>query len=354
MEYKIHKVVADEKLADIAEKYNVSIDEIKKENPKVRFFKSFFGVEYVGHLQNLKIPITKPIEIEKSENEKILDSLNFEKVTRYRCTQNNVTKALDSVTFSSEIKTQYLLSVAKNESKYFHVQLEDYIFQITPKDLDVTFQLVKPIEFLKNNVKFSQNNQAEFTKIINLNQIKQKWINFRNNVLPEIKFFKRLKQQSEKASTDFIKTSNLELTNELKFKEILGKNLFYHILLKANSGDDLEDYSFSQFSQIFPNQEITVRVSKTKVSENENTKVFRLVGELDREKLSEEKLLKQYNEIYKPLLKFAFTEFDYVYRITYTLDAETGLLIDSKASINEKIKNNFESITQFEIKQVEL
>ena len=55
MEYKIHKVVAEEKLSDIAEKYNVSIDEIKKENPEARFFKAFLGPEYAGHLQNLKI-----------------------------------------------------------------------------------------------------------------------------------------------------------------------------------------------------------------------------------------------------------------------------------------------------------
>ena len=63
---------------------------------------------------------------------------------------------------------------------------------------------------------------------------------------------------------------------------------------------------------------------------------------------------KQYDEIYKPMLKYSFTDYDYIYRITYTLSKSTGVLLDGKVLLDEKIKNNFECITQFDIKQVEL
>lgn len=167
-------------------------------------------------------------------------------------------------------------------------------------------------------------------------------------------FTKKIRQQSQESAEDFINRGDVEFSNESKVKEVLDKNLFYHVLLKANVGDNLEDYSFIQHSQLFPNQELKINVVQSKISENENTAMFKLTGELDRENISEQKLEELYNEIYKPLLKYSYTEFDYIYRITYTVDTKTGLLIDGRVSLNEKIKNNFESITQFEIKQVEL
>ena len=326
MEYIIYEVKADEKLEDIAEKHRVSAEDIKKSNPNVRIFKSFWGVEVVGCLQQLKIP-------QKNASNTIVkipkeDSLSFEKLARFRCEQTNITKVLDNITFSSIIKTQYLLSEAKEKNhKTLHILLEDYIPQVNPNELEVSFELVKPIEFFKNNVKLMLDANGDVDKIINFNQIEREWIRFKKNELPNINFFNQIKAQSEESARDFIKMGNIEFSNESKFKEVLYKNLFYHIFLKVN---------------------------KTIVSEDENTIVFRLVGNLEKNKISTEELEKQYNEIYKPMLKYSFTDYDYIYRITYTLSKSTGVLLDGKVLLDEKIKNNFECITQFDIKQVEL
>ncbi len=352
MEYKTHKVEAEEKLSEIAKKYNLSITEIKKSNPDVRFFKNFWGEDYVAFMQTLKIPILTPIT---KNNLLLLRSLFFQKKARYRCNQINVTKALNSVTFSADIKTQYLLSIAKYKNPCFHILLEDYIHHITPQELDASFELIKPVELLKNDIKFiQQDKEAQISNILNFSLIEKKWEKFKDEVLPNIDFYKELRKQSKESAEDFINSGNTEFSNESKFKEVLDKNLFYHVLLKANVGDNLEDYSFTQKSQLFPDQELKINVVKTKISENENTAMFKLTGELDRENISEQKLEEQYNEIYKPLLKYSYTEFDYIYRITYTIDTKTGFLIEGRVSLSEKIKNNFESITQFEIKQVEL
>jgi len=353
MEYIIYEVKADEKLEDIAEKHRVSAEDIKKSNPNVRIFKSFWGVEVVGCLQQLKIP-------QKNASNTIVkipkeDSLSFEKIARFRCEQTNITKVLDNITFSSTIKTQYLLSEAKEKLyKALHILLEDYIPQVNPNELEVSFELVKPIEFFKNNIKLILDTNGDIDKIINFKQIEREWIRFKKNELPNINFFNQIKAQKEEAARDFIKMGNIEFSNESKFKEVLYKNLFYHIFLKANRGEKIEGYTFSQISQLFPNQEITVKVNKTIVFEDENTIVFRLVGNLQKDKISVEELKKQYDEIYKPMLKYSFTDYDYIYRITYTLSKSTGVLLDGKVLLDEKIKNNFECITQFDIKQVEL
>ena len=354
MEFTIYDIQGEEKLSNISEKYGISIKEIKRMNPEVRFFKVLFDGEWVAAQQRLKIPI-KIIDTKiRGKEEKLLNNLYFEPIARYRCTQINITKALNDITFSSDIKSQYLLSSAQNEKKYFYIQLEDYIYKIDPRALEVSFELVKPIEFIKNNIKFSQNDNAQIDKILNIRKIEKDWLYFRENKLPKINFYKQLKSQSKKAANDFITTGNIEFSNEKVFKNNLYKNLFYYILLKSNIGDNLKDYLFTQYSQIFPEQQLEVKVKKKKIAATENITKFKLVGELQKDKLSEENLIKQYNEIYQPLLKYAFTEFNYIYRIIYTLDNKTGLLLDAKASLNEKVKNNFETITQFELNQVEL
>lgn len=299
-------------------------------------------------------------DFDKMENTGLLikeDSvglLNFESIARYRCRQINITKVLDDTTFSSDIKTQYLLSATKTASKCFHVQLEDYIYNIDPKAMEIVFEVVKPVEFIRNNIKFLQNEKAEVTDVLNIKELNQNWENFKQDKLPKSEFFKKLKEQSAEAAEDFIKTGNNEFSKVSVLNEILNKNLFYHILLKVNLKDRLKDFSFTQFSQLFPHLELTTHVTKTKFSEDANTTVFKLLGTLQRDNLSEDDLRKQYDEIYKPMIKFAFTEFDYIYRITYTSDTKTGILLDATASLSERIKNNFETITQFQIKKVEL
>lgn len=99
---------------------------------------------------------------------------------------------------------------------------------------------------------------------------------------------------------------------------------------------------------------LNIDVERHIVSKDELTTVYRLVGKLNRANLNNKHLLSLYNEYYKPLLKFSYTEFDCIYRIVYTLDNETNMLIDAQLSMSEKIKNNYESITQFTIKTVEL
>lgn len=138
------------------------------------------------------------------------------------------------------------------------------------------------------------------------------------------------------------------------FAKTLDKNLFFHILFRALQGSDLSDYDLIQFSQIFPKVNVKVHVVKSVVKEDEETIVYRLVGTLDEGNISTNHLKKMYDEIYKPMINYAFTEFDYIYRIIYTLDKKSGFLMEGKCILSEKIKNNYEILTEYIIKQVQL
>jgi len=282
------------------------------------------------------------------------EKLEFSKIARYRCSQITVTQLNGEVTFSAEIGAQYLLSTAKKAANILHVKLEDYIYQTDPKAMEAALTLVEPLEYLKNNIIFTQNRKGEFVEIFNFQRLTREWENFRDNKLSQIEFYQKLKEQSTKAAEDIINTGNMEFSDPVNIKSTLSRNLFYHILLRANVGEELDNYKVSQLSQLFPNQMLYTDVTISKVSEDASTITLQLVGDLNRENISDENLKKQYDELYKPVIKFNFSEFDQIYRIIYTIDLKTGLLIDAKAYLSESIKNNYESVTNFDLRRVEL
>ncbi len=105
---------------------------------------------------------------------------------------------------------------------------------------------------------------------------------------------------------------------------------------------------------IFPEVELNTKVIKSIVTEDELSITYRLVGELDRNNLNEHKLINIYNDLYLPLIKYSYTEFDSVYRITYSLEKKTHNLISASITMSEQVKNNYQIISKFELKQVDL
>lgn len=166
--------------------------------------------------------------------------------------------------------------------------------------------------------------------------------------------YQQLSSQAPEQTEDIIKTGNKEFLDDGNLPLSLDKNLFHHIFVRAFKGDKLQNYRLKQFSQLFPNIDLITDVVKSVVTENDDTATYRLVGTLNRDNLSESILKDMYDKIYKPTIKYSYTEFDFIYRITYTIDKSTNFLIDAKASLAEKIKNNFEVITEYNIKQVEV
>lgn len=357
MEYKIHTVNGEEKLSSIAEKYNTTSEAIKALNPNMRIVGSFLiGGTFIAHGQQIKIPIRilEQVKVERKQGDTIPEG-EFIKQVRYRCNQDNLIIIDGTPNFSCELKTQYLLSTLNNEEqKYLNVKLEDYITSIQPQGMQEAFELIKQIELIRNQIIFTQDNLGKISKIHNLGTLENNWKRFLNKEVKNIPFFQELEKRSPDTIQDFIKNGNKEFSSNGELAEVLDKNLFYHILLKANLQDNLKEYILNQQSQIFPNIKLQIKVVKSIASEDDLSTTYRVVGTLNKEKLNEKELQKLYIEMYQPLIKFSYTEFDYIYRITYVIENKTGLLINASASLSEQVKNNYETITKFELKKIEL
>lgn len=125
-------------------------------------------------------------------------------------------------------------------------------------------------------------------------------------------------------------------------------------MINVYNDDKNMEYSFNQMSQIFPEIPLKINVLRSIVSDNENSQTFRIVGNLDINSVNLNSIRNLYEKLYQPIIKFSFTEFDFVYRITYEIEKETNILINASVSIKESVKNNYDVITKYELRKVEL
>lgn len=351
MKYITYKTKKEEKLKELAEQFQTSPELIKKANPKAKIFTSFpWGYEVVSYDEILKIPVPDESTIEDETHSFKTDE--FIPIARYRCSQQNSTRALSEVRFSAEIKSEYLLSKLEKDKTYYHVGLKDYVYLVHPNEMGSFFDLAREVEFVRNNVQFSQEEKEKIT-IHNISEILTNWEHCKNEIIPKLPFFKVMQEKDPSAAIDFLNKGDEEFLDEEKLVGILNANLFYHILWKMIA-NNLNSYNFVQPSQIFPKITLNINVNKTIISEKGNIKTYKLTGKWDKEKLPMEELINIYDEIYKPLLRFSFTEYDFIYNITYTVDTTKGILLEAIALVYEKIKNNFEVISQFKLETTEL
>ncbi|HCR76145.1 MAG TPA: hypothetical protein DIW37_07045 [Chryseobacterium sp.] len=80
---------------------------------------------------------------------------------------------------------------------------------------------------------------------------------------------------------------------------------------------------------------------------------FRTVGTLLRDKIDSSLLEQQYNKFYKPIIEYGFSEYNYDYRIRRMVDKKTGTIVNASALMKEEVKNNYQLVTQFDLKQIE-
>lgn len=355
MAFEIYKVVAEEKISVVAAKFNITVEELKRLNPDVRYFSALFGPEYIACLQDIRIPVQE-IKIkngeEKSEEE-FIRSLIFNEGARYRCEQFNTTKVEENIVFYCNTKKQYRTNKV-TDSNFIKVTLEEYSYKINPQNLSTAIEATKALEFDKENVILELNEYNRIKGIANFNQIQRRWKNF----IPKLSnsdFYKEVENVNSNAANDIIDGGNLEFGNELNLIKTFEKTLFYHV--NFNDFDPHKKRERNEIlrfnSQIFVDIPLELELQHSIIQEDDNFMECRTVGKLLRDNVDNKVLEEQYNKFYKPIIEYEFSEYNYDYRIRRIIDKKTGLIINASAMLKEEVKNNYQFITQFEIKQIE-
>lgn len=271
---------------------------------------------------------------------------------RYRCEQFNTTKVEDNISFHCNTKKQYYLQLNSNNKA--KVKLEQFIYKINPEVLKEAISATELLEYDKENVSMSLNEDKTIRDILNFEEIQHKWNEFKPQLI-ETSFYKSLLQHNIQAAEDFLKGGDMEFGSEENLLKTYDKSFFFHTLFNDyNPWVNREKKQTLKFtSQIFVNIPIELELTHGIVEENDQMAEIRTVGKLIQEKLNNNVLEEQYNKFYKPMIEYNFTEYNYQYVIRRILDKKTGLIVSAKANLLEEVKYNYQFITQFDLKKID-
>lgn len=357
MAYEIYRVVAEEKIAEVAAKFKTTVAEIKRLNPDVRYFTAFFGPEYISALQNVKVPARGiPLKQLTEDAKLVVGNLSFTNQARYRCEQSVVTKINGVVQNHADTKTEFI--VGKQETKdglFVKVQMTDNILQMYPDQMEETITLVNDIENVKSDAIFLVNpNTGKIRKVINHHEIVFKWKKHREYLQSKYAFIRskenkeNLEKFIEMAGNQILSEANLIIDYESK----LFHQLFFDKYLVTNK-DLLEPYKKTFYSQLFTGLSVGLEFRQDMLSETEHTIGIRKVGDMPKT-YDHSKLEQMYNDKFLPLIKYKFSEFNFSYRQRDVINTTEKWIESSDVTMIEQVKNNIQILIDYKLKKIEL
>lgn len=280
------------------------------------------------------------------------ETAKFPYSAKYRCEQFNTTKVEDSISFHCNVKKQYQLDLDPGKNAY--IKLEQYLYKINPEALGDALAATEALEYDKENVLFKLYPDNSIQSIGNFQEIQQKWEQFKPTLINS-SFYRSLASGNPAVASGLIQGGDLEFGTEDNLKKTYEKALFIHVVL--NDFDPLKDRDHKQVlqfnSQIFVDIPLELELTHGVIQENDTNTEIMTVGRLNKSKLDEAKLKEQYNNFYKPIIEYDFTEYNYEYIIRRTINNKSGLIINASARLTEAVKYNYQFLTQFDLKMLE-
>ncbi|WP_308006211.1 LysM peptidoglycan-binding domain-containing protein [uncultured Chryseobacterium sp.] len=349
MEFIKYEIKKGDTLESIAAKQGISVKEL------VDFHNLYCGTT------NFIIGNTLPIHLQtlwvekktKEEINRAIEDVKFPRKTRYRCEQFNTTKLEDRITFHCNTKKEYVVEkdAASTKAK---VRLKEYLYKINPENMALAIEAVKELEFDKENVIFELESDNTIKRVQNFSEIKEKWELFKPR-LKSSEFYRQVEKISPKAAEDIIKGGGVEFESEANLRKTYDKSLLYHVLFNDYDArkKSIQNSTLKFISQIFVDIHIELELQHSIIKEDDYFIEFRTVGTLLRDKIDSSLLEQQYNKFYKPIIEYGFSEYNYDYRIRRMVDKKTGTIVNASALMKEEVKNNYQLVTQFDLKQIE-
>ncbi|MCV9930140.1 LysM peptidoglycan-binding domain-containing protein [Flavobacterium sp. LS1R49] len=353
-----YKVVAEEKLVELAAKFNITPEEIKRLNPNTRFFKAFFGPEYVAALQHIQVPVREIVSNKDIlTDKKVLDNLTFDQEARYRCEQTVITKINGITQNHANTKTEFLIGKqATQEGLFVKVQMIDNILQMQPAQLGETITLLNGVENVKSDATFMINpHTGKIIKVMNHNEIIEKWRKHKEYLNAKYDFI-RLEQNRESYNQFMILAGN-QIVQEDKLIIDLESKLFYQLFFDkylVTNKDLFASYRRPFYSQLFTGTKLGLDFKQDILSEYEDGIVVRKVGTINPDSYDDEELEEMYNRKFKPLIKYQFSEFSFSYRERSVINTKDRWIESAEVTMIEQVKNNIQILVEYKLKKIDI
>lgn len=269
---------------------------------------------------------------------------------RYRFKQMNTIRYEDVPISSSTVRAQYYI---EREGYKLRSKCEESYYTFTPQQSKIA-DFLGFSDQIRKNIHLLFDEDGKILRVLNEQELRENWERTKGMSLAENEFMQSLtKEQYD----HIVKAGDTEFEDAALFVHNLGTNLFFREMLGqylTRHPDSYVSEKIKTSSNFFKDTTIEAVLSYSKLKEDRDFVFLVKESALNRETLDELSMIRQYDELYKPKIKYNFTEYDYTYHVTIKLNKNDGLIENSSIFLTEKVKNNMVCSIHFELKRIEL
>ena len=352
MQFIKYEIQKGDTIESIAKDNNLDVDDL------IKFHNKNCGITNVIITNRIPIHleyIILPKNIAEG-NLKNKDNENDD-IAKYRCEQTVITKLNGIPTNTADTKREYVVKKRVIQNlPVVEVNMTDQVILVNPNQYQDAILLVSDLDNVKCNgvVVGVDAKSGSIQRIINQDYIVNQWKHHRRKLEDGYSFLRN--PQAADAIKTFIEMAENQILNEEILIEDLKTKMFFDVFFDkylVNSENKFEPYTRKFYSQLFLGEIIDLHIKQDLLRETEDKILVRKVSTIDKEIHKSKHLEKIYNEKYKPVIQYRFSEYNISYRERIVYDEATAWLESADITIIEEVKNNIQLLVNYKLKKIE-
>lgn len=275
---------------------------------------------------------------------------------KYRCEQTVVTQINGVVANHAETKREFAVELIHSNSKTtVSVVLTDNIISFSPQQLQDAISMLCEVDNVKCKVNILvDRSTGKIKAILNHEDIITRWNNYKDELNRKYSFLRE--ETTRQNLQSFISLAEAQILNEPLLIADLQTKLFFDVFFDSylvQNDIAIKPYTRTFYSQLFEAQPVNLLMHPFIMNETPDTVTISKTGKMDKEKLNVNSIQKMYDERYKPVVQYKFSEFNFSYAEKTVLNTKENLIETTQINIQEEVKNNVLVVISYSLKKVQ-
>ncbi len=292
----------------------------------------------------LKCQLDKVCIMTLNETDFIHQPNNLQDLVRYRVEQEVSIKLNRTPVNNTTVKTDYTVKRDFQNPLFYSVRVDEHISKITPDAHQSVLDVVKQVDVIKNNVDVLINGHTGKPEIITNHQsIISEWENFREEYLKKHDFIRA--EATRQNVMDFLSAFDGQINSHDQLISGLNSQIFFntffdYFLVPHPQGFE-SDLTMHYHSLLFQNVVTPLVVNQKIIRETPETVLFSKTG-IPKGDIDIDRIKKQYDEQYRPVIDYQFSEYQSGYDATIEFNTDKNHIEYADIKMSESVKNNIE------------
>ncbi|OKS88640.1 hypothetical protein [Mucilaginibacter polytrichastri] len=275
---------------------------------------------------------------------------------KYRCEQTVVTKVNGVIANHAETKREFHIKRSfTDEGIVVDVEMTDNIINLNPPQLQEAVSLVCEIDNVKCNTRVLVDSQTgKMKRILNHEEIISNWNTYKDSLNNRYSFLRDPEARTNLQK--FISGAEVFIKDEKLLIADLETKLFFDVFFDTyltQEKPSFGSYTRTFYSQLFDALPVPVNIEQLIMNETPNAVYVSKIGKMDTSKLDLARMNNIYEQKFKPMIQYKFSEFNFSYIEKNQINTAENLLQTAEVNIVEEVKNNIQILINYNLKQIE-